>query len=152
VTKNNQLQNEVNEKSAKLSKTEASLADKVKSLKDLQKSQVSKLKELCAWCEKHLQLNNFKEVKFADNDLDSGSDSENASATETGSLKMIEAMRELKHSLRQSKCIIATKFNKIKEKNEHLQGELGKVIKIKDDIYEDFKQVKTGVQQSEHEI
>jgi hypothetical protein len=48
------LQAEVNEKSAKLGKTEASLADKVKSLKDLQKSQVSKLKELCAWCEKHL--------------------------------------------------------------------------------------------------
>jgi hypothetical protein len=34
--------------------------------------------------------------------------------------KTQEAFNELKHALRQSKCIIATKFNKIKEKNEGL--------------------------------
>jgi hypothetical protein len=39
--------------------------------------------------------------------------------------KTQEAMSELKHALRQSKCIIAGKFKKIKEKKEGLLVELG---------------------------
>ena len=59
--------------------------------------------------------------------------------------KTQEAISELKHALRQSKCIIAGKFKKIKEKNEGLQVELGKVLKIKDEMVKEFRQVKTGV-------
>lgn len=102
------------------------------------------------WCEKHLQLNNFKEVKFADNDSDSDDDSQDEKSHDAG--KTTEAMKELKHALRQSKCIIATKFNKIKDKNEGLQQEILKLQRVKEELMDDFKQVKSGVQQSEHEI
>ena len=98
---------------------------------------------MTSWCEKHLQLNNFKEVKFADDD----SDSENEAPEDSiaGMAKTQEAVNELKHALRQSKCIIATKFKKIKDKNEGLQEELAKVQKVKDELFEDFRQVKSGV-------
>ena len=80
------MQAEVTEKSAKLNKSEQQYAEKVKIVKDLQKSQTSKLKELCHWCEKHLQLNNFKEVKFADNDSDSDNESHtSANQSQAGS-------------------------------------------------------------------
>ena len=104
-----------------------------------------KVKQLTQWCEKHLQLNNFKEVKFADNDSDSDNeDSQDEKSVDAG--KITEAIKELKHALRQSKCIIATKFNKVKEKNEGLQQEIVKMQKIKDELMQDFRQVKSGVQ------
>ena len=119
--------------------------EKDKQLKSIKKSFTGKVKQLTQWCEKHLQLNNFKEVKFADNDSDSDDeDSQDEKSVDAGTTT--EAIKELKHALRQSKCIIATKFNKVKEKNEGLQQEIVRMQKVKDELMQDFRQVKSGVQ------
>ncbi len=64
-------------------------------------------------------MTNFtKEVKFADSD---SSDTELSPDESTSHLtKTSEAIKELKHALRQSKCIIAGKFSKVKEKSDGL--------------------------------
>jgi hypothetical protein len=89
-------------------------------LKTFKKYLHDKLKTLTSWCETHLQLNTFKDVKFADNDSDSDTESVTDDTALTGIAKTQEAISELKHALRQSKCIIGGKFKKMKEKNEGL--------------------------------
>lgn len=120
----------------------------------MKKSLTSKLKQLSQWCEKHLQLNNFKEVKFADNDSDSENDDMLSDSHDETSLlgKTSEAMRELKHALRQSKCIIAGKFNKLREKSEGIQQELNREKASKDQLLEEVRGVKIGVTKQEQEI
>jgi hypothetical protein len=85
VNTNVSLTKDLQLKTQALAQTSSQLQDKNKLMKDIKQKFVKKMKELSQWTEKHLSLNNFKEVKFADDDEDSSdqSDSDHTSLNQS---------------------------------------------------------------------
>ena len=137
---------------------EQRLSDRDRELKDLKRVVAKEFQTLHTWADSHLAV---KDVHF--NQEDSFSDDEDHREGHGKPLN-IETVKnplgsKLKKTLSDYRLLLkrislanAQRVIKLKERGDHLESEVKKVHKIKEDIAEDFKQVKGGLSKTEFEM